>query len=203
MFLIRHGATEHNERRPFVLQGCEIDGPLTQVGRRQAAALTSALIQIKLAAVYSSPMTRALQTVAQIAATRSFEIRQIEALRECHVGNWAGLSWDQIRERDPEVVTQFLANPAVEKHPGGESYSDLQARVVPAFNNIVARHPGQNILIMAHNMVNRVLLATNLEMDLLHSRKIRQANCCINVLERTSDVTDVITINSVWHLEGE
>lgn len=186
-----------------MLQGCEIDGPLTQVGQRQAAALTSALSDVQLSAIYSSPMTRALQTVSQIAASRSLDIHQVEALRECHVGSWAGLSWDQIRERDPDVVTRFLANPAIEKHPDGESYSDLQARVVPAFNDIAARHPGQNILIMAHNMVNRVLLTTMLEMDLRYSRKIRQVNCCINVLEQTSGLTDVITINSAWHLEGE
>jgi broad specificity phosphatase PhoE len=203
IFLIRHGATEHNIKRPFVLQGCEIDGPLNDTGRRQAAAVTSALAGISLSAIYASPMQRALETVGQIAATRSLDIQVVEGLRECHVGRWAGLSWEQIREREPERVAKFLANPAVEKHPDGESYLDLQARVIPAFNDIVGRHAGQNILIMAHNMVNRVLLATLLEMDLSHARKIKQNNCCINVLQHSEETTDVITINSIWHLETE
>lgn len=203
IFLVRHGATEHNIRRPFVLQGCEIDGPLTETGRRQAAALTNALSSVQLTAIYSSPMQRALETVGQIAAARSLDIQTVEALRECHVGRWAGLSWEQIREREPELVAKFLANPDIEKHPDGESYLDLQARVVPAFNAIVARHPGQNILIMAHNMVNRVLLATLLEMDLRHARKIRQTNCCVNVLQHSEAGTDITTINSIWHLEEE
>ena len=74
---------------------------------------------------------------------------------------------------------------------------------IPAFKEIVSRHAGQNILIMAHNMVNRVLLATLLELDLSHARKIKQTNCCINVLQHSEETTDVITINSISHLETE
>lgn len=203
IFLIRHAATEHNIKRPFVLQGCEIDGPLNDTGRRQAAALTTALAGIQLTAIYSSPMQRARETVRQIAESRALDIQIVEGLRECHVGRWAGLSWEQIHEREPDVVARFLANPAMEKHPEGESYSDLQARVVPAFNQILSRHRGENILIMAHNMVNRVLLTTLLEMDLRHARKIRQTNCCINVLQHHDGMTDVSTINSIWHLDEE
>ena len=201
VFLVRHGATEANERRPFVLQGCEIDGPLTPIGLRQAASLTRFLTRVQLSAVYSSPMQRALQTVAEIAATRSLPITTVEALRECHVGRWAGLSWDEIRQRDAEQSARFLADPARERHPGGESYLDLQARVVPAFTEIITRHPGENILVLAHNMVNRVLLANVLEIDLRHARKIRQMNSCINILQQSAAGIEVITMNSVWHLE--
>jgi broad specificity phosphatase PhoE len=168
---------------------------------RQAAELTQFLAGVPLDAIYASPMLRARQTVAEIAQCRSLPINIVEALRECHVGQWAGMSWDEIRQRDADVSARFLADPAREQHPGGESYLDLQARVLPAFQDIVARHPGQNILILAHNMVNRILLATVLEIDLRHARKIRQLNCCINILQHSDSGTDVVTMNSIWHLQ--
>lgn len=201
VFLIRHGATAANERRPFVLQGCEIDGPLTANGVRQTASLTRFLAGVSLTAIYSSPMQRALQTVAEIAGTRSLPITTVEALRECHVGQWAGLSWDEIRQRDADHSARFLADPANEPHPGGESYLDLQTRVLPAFNDIVARHPGDNVLILAHNMVNRVLLASLLGLELRYARKIKQMNSCINILQHTAAGTEIVTMNSVWHLK--
>ncbi|MBS0204222.1 MAG: histidine phosphatase family protein [Planctomycetes bacterium] len=203
VFLIRHGATEANECRPFVLQGCEIDGPLTTGGRQQAAALTRFLANVELGAIYASPMQRAMETVAEIAQSRSLKIQSVPELRECHVGEWAGLSWNEIHQRDHELCEQFLADPAQVKHPGGESYLDLQARVVPAFNVILNRHPGLNVLVMAHNMVNRVLLASLFGIDLRLARRIRQQNCCINVLHHNGDETEVVTMNSAWHLSED
>lgn len=201
VFLIRHGATEANERRPFVLQGCEIDGPLTESGRRQAGALTRFLSGIPFAAIYSSPMRRALETVSAIAAHRSLDITTIPELRECHVGRWAGLSWEKIRNRDQDECDRFLKDPANERHPGGESYLDLQCRALPAINALLKAHPGQNVLVLAHNMVNRVVLSSYLGLDLKHARKIRQANCCINLLQHCEGSTEVVTMNSLWHLD--
>lgn len=146
-------------------------------------------------------MRRAIETVSEIAASRSLKITTIEALRECHVGRWAGLSWEQIRQQDQQECERFLADPANECHPGGESYLDLQRRAVPAVDQVLARYPGQNVLILAHNMVNRVLLSTYLGLDLKHARKIRQANCCINLLQHCEGSTEVVTMNSLWHLD--
>jgi len=201
VFLIRHGATEANQRRPFVLQGCEINGSLTECGQRQAGALTRFLADERLDAIYSSPMRRAIETVSEIAASRSLEITTIADLRECHVGRWAGLSWEEIRQQDADQCTRFLADPANERHPDGESYLDLQRRAVPALDKIMHDHPGQNVLILAHNLVNRVLLSHYLGLDLQHARKIRQTNCCINLLQHCEGSTEVVTMNSVWHLD--
>lgn len=198
--LVRHGSTEANEKRPFVLQGSEIDGPLTPYGVRQAAALTRFLSPISFSAIYSSPMRRALETVREIAASRSLDVRKIEAFRECQVGEWMGLSWDEIRQQDPERCARFLADPASECHPGGESFRDLRQRVLPTFDELLTRHPGENVLVLAHNLVNRVILATKLGIELRLARTIRQSNCCINVIEHGPAGTEVVTLNSIWHL---
>ena len=200
LFLVRHGSTEANERRPFVLQGCEIDGPLTVIGQRQAAQLAEFLACVEFSAIYASPMFRALQTAACCAEPRGLSVVPIDSLKECRVGRWQGLSWDQIRERDPGECERFLADPAREPHPGGESYQELLARVAPAIDGILAAHTGKNVLVVAHNMVNRAYLAHLLGIDLRFARRIRQSNCCINIIHRSSEFTDVVTVNSVWHL---
>ena len=200
LFLVRHGSTEANERRPFVLQGSEIDGPLTVNGQRQAAQLAEFLAAVELSAIYTSPMIRASQTAACCAESRDLSAAPLDSLKECRVGRWQGLSWDQIRERDPAECERFLADPALEPHPGGESYQDLLARVAPAIDGILAAHTGKNVLVVAHNMVNRAYLAHLLGIDLRFARRIRQTNCCINIIHRSSEFTDVVTVNSVWHL---
>lgn len=200
---MRHGATDANEQRPFVLQGCEIDGSLTESGRKQAAALTRFLSNVQFGAVYASPMRRALETVRDIAAARSLPVTTIEALRECRVGRWAGLSWDQIHQREPELAEKFLADPASQQHPDGESFEELHARVAPVLSDLMNRHLGENVIVLAHNLVNRVVIAHLLGMDLRHARRIRQTNCCINILQHSSETTEVVTVNSVWHLHPE
>ena len=200
LFLVRHGSTEANERRPFVLQGSEIDGPLTETGQRQASQLAEFLAEVEFSAVYASPMLRALQTANHCAEPRGLPVTSVDALKECRVGSWQGLSWEQIRERDPAECEQFLLDPAREPHPGGESYQDLLARVAPALDEILAAHTGQNVLVVAHNMVNRSYLATLLGIELKLARRLRQSNCCVNIIHGGREFTDVLTVNSVWHL---
>lgn len=200
LFLVRHGSTEANEHRPFVLQGCEIDGPLTPTGHGQAAEMAEFLVDVEFSAIYASPMLRALQTAAHCAEPRGLRVVPVESLKECRVGRWQGLSWDQIRERDPVECERFLADPARQPHPNGESYQDLLSRVAPAIDGILASHSGQNVLVVAHNMVNRAYLAHLLGIDLRFARRIRQTNCCVNIIHRGSEFTDVVTVNSVWHL---
>ena len=200
LFLVRHGSTEANERKPFVLQGSEIDTPLTTKGWQQAREVAAFLREVEFSAIYASPMIRAQQTASLCAVPRQMEVRAVESLKECSVGRWQGLSWDEIRTRDPDEVQRFLANPARERHPGGESYEDVLARVAPALNEILAAHSGQNVLVVAHNMVNRAYLANLLGIDLSHARRIRQTNCCVNVIHRSAELTDVVTVNSIWHL---
>ncbi len=200
LYLARHGSTAANERRPFVLQGCEMNDPLTELGKRQASALADFLNHVDFTAIYSSPMHRALETAQQIASLRNLPVEQHDGLRECSVGRWEGLSWDQIREADSELCERFLANPADIPHPGGESFRELLARVLPAINEILSRHKNQNVLVVAHNLVNRVYIAHLLGIDLRFARRLRQANCCINVIHHSDDATEVVTLNSIWHL---
>ncbi|MDZ4686544.1 MAG: histidine phosphatase family protein [Planctomycetaceae bacterium] len=201
LFLTRHGSTEANERKPFVLQGCEIDGPLTELGREQSTAVGRALREFPIHAVYSSPLRRAVETATEIARHHQLPVETVPDLRECSVGRWEGKSWDAIREHDPEGYEGFFANPVERPHPGGESYTDVLNRVAPAIRGILEANAGRNVVVVAHNLVNRVFLAEYVGIELRHARKLRQMNCCLNLLHHHQGVTELVTLNSVLHLD--
>lgn len=201
LFLVRHGSTAANEKLPFVLQGCEIDGPLTETGEQQAAALGRGFRDFEIHAIYSSPLLRARQTAQAIADGRNIDVIPVSDLRECSVGRWEGLDWETIKSKHADDHQNFFADPVNTPHPGGESYGDVYRRAVSAISTILRNHPGQNVVVVAHNMVNRVYLAEYVGIDLKYARKLRQTNCCINLLHHRHEKTELISLNSVLHLD--
>src|SRR5580704_7208531 len=166
LYLVRHGATDANLRRPYVLQGRGIDLPLNPTGRQQADRVAGLLGQKSVSAVYASPMRRALETARAIAARCQVEVAVRDELVECNVGRWEGLSWDGIREQFPEAYENFQRDPSQFPYLGGETYGDVARRVVPVLEQLLEQHRGDQFVVVAHNIVNRVSVATFLGLDL-------------------------------------
>lgn len=202
VYLIRHGATEANERVPFILQGDGIDLPLNENGRRQAADLAEFFRRRPLTAVYSSRMVRARETGAAIAQATGCEVQPVDGLQECSVGVWEGLDWETIRARHPEESEAFQRDPAMHPMLGGESYRDVLGRARPAWDRLIEQHRDGAIALVTHNIVNRVLLADLLGIELRQGALLRQRNGCINLIEFSGGRTQVVTVNSVFHLSS-
>jgi len=203
LYLVRHGATDANLRRPYVLQGRGIDLPLNATGARQAERTADLLAKRPLAAVYSSPMRRALETARAIAARSGVEVVVRYPLIECNVGRWEGLSWDGIREQFPEAYEDFQRDPSRFPYLEGETYADVAQRVVPVLEQLFEAHRGQPFVVVGHNIVNRVSVATFLGLDLARAKEIHQANGGVNVIRRESGRTQLVTLNSAFHLEDD
>lgn len=203
LYLIRHGATPPNEQKPYILQGDGIDLGLSPSGQRQAAEVARFLSDFPLDHIYCSPMIRARETATAIANCHGKEIRPVDGLVECCVGKWEGLDWDTIRARHPEEARLFHENPAVHPYFGGESYSDTLRRVAPVFQDLLERHRGESIAIVAHNVVNRVYLASLLGVELRRAKDLRQQNACVNLISHDANATHVVTMNSVFHLSEQ
>lgn len=201
LYLVRHGATDANLRRPYVLQGRGIDLALNATGAGQAERVAGLLGEKKLAAVYSSPMRRAIETARAIADRRGLEVAVHEELIECNVGRWEGLSWDGIREQFPAEYEDFQRDPSRFPYFGGETYTDVARRAVPLLEQLLERHPGQEFVVVAHNIVNRVAVATFLGLDLARAKEIHQANTGVNVIRRENGRPQLVTLNSTFHLE--
>jgi broad specificity phosphatase PhoE len=200
VFLIRHGSTAVNRQTPYRLQGRKLDVGLDTAGAEQARRTAAALAGFALAAVYSSPLLRALETAAAVARPHALEPVAIPDLIEADLGRWEGLTWAEAGEHDPEHYQLFQAHPGTVPYPNGESFLDVQKRVLPLINSLAAAHPGQNIVVLGHNVVNRAYLAGILGLPIDLARPLRQANGGINVVRYQGPKAQLETLNAWFHL---
>ncbi len=202
-YLLRHGATENNLATPPRLQGRGLDGPLSAAGRQQARAASAELACLTLTAVFSSPLLRAQQTAEEVAAAHGLSVQSIPDLTEVDVGEWEGRSWVDIAREDTDLYERFVSDPGTFGYRGGENLTEVQRRVVPVIDRLLAEHLGQHIAIVAHNVVNRTYLATLMGLPLDRSRDLIQHNCGINVLRYRGGQCKLICMNSMFHLERD
>jgi probable phosphoglycerate mutase len=153
LILVRHGESEGNRDRTFTHSPAV---PLTERGReqaRRAAAVIAA--QFAPVGVVGSPYTRARQTAEIIAAILALPLAIEEAFREQSLGSLAGQSYDVVAQ-DPafDPACRWAWRP-----PGGESLEDVQRRVVPALDRLMAAHAGRDVVMVSHGGVMFALWA--------------------------------------------
>ncbi len=156
LILVRHGETEWNRSGRW--QG-QADAPLNERGREQARALADELAGEQVAAVYASDLSRAQETAELIAARLGRPVEVDPRLREVHVGGWSGLTTAEIEARFPDDVVRWYEGDPSHNFDGGETYAAMGKRVVAALEEIAARHPGEQILVVLHGGPIRALLA--------------------------------------------
>lgn len=200
-YLLRHGATDNNLADPPLLQGRGVDGPLSAEGQQQAQRAASQLADCGLTGVLSSPLCRARETAETIASPYDLPVRIVPELVEVDVGAWEGRSWVEIEQSEGECYRRFVENPDEFGYRDGENLGQVRDRVVPTVDRILSEHVGQRIAIVAHNVVNRVYLAANVQLPLARARGIPQNNCGINVLRYRGNKVKVLSINSIFHLD--
>jgi broad specificity phosphatase PhoE len=202
LYLIRHGATQANLARPACLQGRRDNLPLAPLGIRQAEATRDFLAIRPIDRCYCSPLLRAAQTAAIVAAPHDLAPEPIDELTECDIGRWEGLDWQTIRKIDPEGYRRFHDNPAEFGYPGGESFADVHRRTAAAIDELLGAHAGESILVVAHHVVNRTYLAGLLGLDPARARQVILDNCGISIVVRRDGRTTVGTLNAAFHLQG-
>jgi len=154
LLLARHGETDWNRESRF--QG-HADPPLNELGRQQAAELGKALADEELAAVYSSPLHRALETAEVVAAQHGLQAVPVDGLREVDVGSWQALTRGEVERRFPEQFRRWLDYGR--GWDDGETYEEMGERVLAALEALAARHDGELILAVTHGGPIRTALA--------------------------------------------
>jgi broad specificity phosphatase PhoE len=145
ILLARHGETNWNRDGRF--QG-HADPPLNRRGRAQAVDLARALAAEQLAAVYSSPLRRALETAEVVAASHGLEPIPVDGLREVDVGSWSGLTRGEVEERFPEQFSRWLEFD--QGWEDGETYEEMGTRAVAALLELAAAHEHERVLAVTH-----------------------------------------------------
>jgi broad specificity phosphatase PhoE len=169
ILLARHGETDWNAVGRW--QG-HTDRPLTEQGRRQAAALADRLAKVDIDAVYSSDLLRAVETAEPVAKRLGLPLQTLPELREVDVGTWAGLTRDEVAERFPDGFRRWS-----EWQTGwedGETYDEMGERVVGAILRLAGEHPGERILVVSHGGAIRALHAAAAGIDIATFRQLRQ-----------------------------
>jgi alpha-ribazole phosphatase/probable phosphoglycerate mutase len=201
LYLVRHGATDANERIPYILQGSGIDLPLSASGRAQAAALARFFSRRRIDKIYSSTLERARETARAIAGAAGCEPAILADVQECHVGRWEGMDWETIRREFPAEYQRFLDDPARHPYFGGESYGDVFRRAHPVIDRLLDQHAGKRVVVVAHNVVNRVLAAHWLGLEPKRAQSLHQGNGCVNLIRRREGTTELVTYNAQFHLD--
>lgn len=191
IYLLRHGQIEQAKPRRFIGQ---LDLPLTAEGEHQALDMALLLREIPFTRIFSSPLIRAVQTAAVIAAGREQAVITVPELAEISLGGWEGLTVEEVRRRFPGQYEQRGNDLTHFRPPEGESFHDLAIRAFSALNRLAAANPGP-LLIVAHAGVNRVLLSTIQNLPLAGLLGIAQDYCCLNLLRREKGCWHVDAIN--------
>ena len=168
LFVLRHGETESSRERRFT--GAR-DVALTATGHLQAEAIATALATAGLQAVYASPLDRARATAELIAKPHGLPVRLDPRFAEMRFGEWEGSRWSDVAAASPDLFARWRTTPCDVTVPGGESLTDVAARVADGIDALQAAHPDGTVALVTHAMVVRliVLAALGLGPDRLWS----------------------------------
>ena len=175
LLLARHGETNWNRDGRF--QG-HADTPLNDRGREQACELADQLDGIDV--VYSSDLARARETAEIIGGRLGLEVMVDERLRERSFGAWEGLTAEEIRLGDTDTYRRWRAGDG----PGpddAEAHEALATRVQEFLEDVIRRHPGEEVLVIAHGGSVRVIQALAAGLDYVRDRRSLPAvaNCVV------------------------
>lgn len=185
VFLLRHGQTAWNADNNRYCGRSDIS--LTAKGIRQAESVRDQLKDFTFDGVYSSPLERAFMT-AVIAS--GVDVKKDQRLIEADFGDWEKKTKEEFIAENPSLWTNWMDDPAAHRAGGtGETGMEIVTRVDDFFRELVQKHNSGNILVAAHNGVNRLYLAYKLGMPLKNYRMLVQDNASITMFKLSSDGT--------------
>lgn len=189
LHLVRHGETQAN--REGVIQGDLVDEPLNAAGRAQAEALArrfarDAATGLHVAAVYASPLRRARETADQIArALGRPRVETLPGLREVSWGAHMGRRNEgAVRESMRAVLDAWDRGDHDARAPGGESPREAWARAAPDLAMLLARHAGDDVVVVGHGRINKIALSMLVHGSLDHTEEFPQPNSGVTLVER-------------------
>ena len=181
LFLVRHGATSATEEDRFSgSSGAE----LSEQGRWQAERLGERLEHLEIAAIYSSPLSRALETARIVGGHCRLEPVTREGLKEIGHGHWEGMKRRDVERGFTAEYAAWEADPFTFAPNGGESGLAVLARALPVIRDIVTSHYGSQVLVVSHKATLRLILSSLLAFDPRGFRdRLDQSPACLNVVD--------------------
>jgi probable phosphoglycerate mutase len=191
VYLLRHGEIEHEGEKRLI---GHTNVPLSETGRSQALWWRTALEQVTFRRIYCSDLIRAQQSAEILGTGTPRSLTVSPRLREINLGQWDGLTVEEVKTRFPGEWQKRGSNIAEYRPAGGESFADLSKRVVSAFESISDDSEGV-IVVVGHAGVNRVVLCHVLGMPINNLFRLRQDYGALNIIEGCHDSWQVCLMN--------
>lgn len=200
IWLVRHGETDWNTLSR--VQGTT-DIPLNATGIAQAQCVAHRLVTFCLDAIYSSPLSRAMQTAIPLADPLQLSIHPVEGLAERDFGSFQGKTLDQVAQEDPAGYQRWQARDPDFVPTGGESLVQFRNRVAQALDEVVQARLGQTIAIFTHGGVLDMIYRLAHDLDLHTPRAWPIANAAIHHLIGAPGLLRIETWGILDHLSSQ
>ncbi len=199
LILVRHGETLHNAEGRVLGRG----GPgLNQRGRDPSAAAARVLSDGAVAAIYSSPLSRAMETAECISRELDLPVQAEDSLAEIDAGKLEGLTSGEMRTQYPDLMAMWDRDPSSVQMPGGESLGQLQERVWQVAQTLLGRHLEDSVVVVSHNFSIVTLVCRVLELPLAGFRRLRVDLGSLSTVDMREDRCRLVHLNDICHLEG-
>lgn len=197
---IRHGETAWNVDTR--IQG-QLDIPLNDTGRWQAARLANALAAEPIAAVYASDLLRAWDTALSVGNAAGLPVVTHEGLRERGFGIFQGRTYAEVEQLWPDLALRWRKRDPDFAPEGGESLVQFRERVTTTAHELAARHPGEQIVMVGHGGVMDVLYRAATGQSLQAPRTWELGNAAINRLLWTREGLTLVGWSDTLHLDND
>jgi broad specificity phosphatase PhoE len=200
LYLVRHGATQLTAEDRF---SGAVGVDLSVEGRAQVERLAERLSGEPIAAVYTSPLSRTVETATILATPHRLPLIHRDGLREISHGRWEGLTRHDVETRFAEEYASWDEDPLTFAPEGGESGVAVLARALPVIREVVVAHAGQNVLVVSHKATLRLLISSLLGFDARGYRdRLDQSPACLNVVDFKDPVRPrLMLFNDVSHYQ--
>jgi len=153
------------------------DPPINTAGQRQVVHMISTLTSDSFDEIYSSDLRRAVDTATLLSHAFAASITTTSSLREIHFGDWEGLTWTEIENRDPDYARQWIEAFPNLPAPNGESYIAFKDRVLRQVNRLLSLAESKRIAVITHGGVMRVVLCSVLGHTNQQAWKVTKPYC--------------------------
>ena len=195
--IARHGETESN--RLGLFRG-RLDVPLNETGRAQAEHLADALAGEPISHVYSSPLSRALETARAVAARHGIEPVVDRAFDNIDLGTWQGRRKSEVRREEPELWRMWTTDPDRLAIPGGETIAEVRERAHARARELVRDHDGCRIAIVSHRSVAKLLGGALLGLEAGYFWNLYLDNAAYSLFRHNDDRFTLVRWNEACHL---
>lgn len=201
LIIIRHAEAEGNSKRHF--QGWT-DGKLTEKGHIQAQRVAERMRETDIDVLYSSSLTRTLQTASYISEIKNLPIIRTDKLKEINGGDWEDVRWDELPGRWPEQYDTWENRPHLHAMPNGETMEEFQLRLIDEIKLIIDKNNGKNICIVTHGTAIKALMCHFRSCSLVEMFNIQWCdNTAVTIIEYEDGAFNVLLEGDSSHLDHE